>query len=79
MDDLLEVLTNPYLLSLIIILTLFSTAFVWIGLKQKSLWKVLLGTGLGIPTLSITDWQCWAIGTALCLLALWLRSKLEAV
>jgi hypothetical protein len=79
MNELLATLNNPWALGAIIFLSIVSSVYLWIGLKQKEIWKVIVAVGVGLPSYSITNWKMWGAGCVVCGLGLWFRTYLDSV
>ena len=72
-------LNNPYALTGLIFLSLVSTFYCWVGMRQRNPAALILGIGTGIPSFDIMGWEAWAIGIVVCGLGLWLRSRMEGI
>ncbi len=75
LSSVMDVLSNPYLLTLIVVLTIASTVYCWIGMKRKSLPLFLIGIGIGAPTFDIMDWKLWVGSAAVVAVGFWLKNR----
>jgi hypothetical protein len=71
----MEILNRPGLLFLAILLSLLSSWYCWRAFKDKDAAAALVGVGLGIPTIGMTDWNYWMAGIGVCAAGLWLRRR----
>jgi hypothetical protein len=75
----MEILENGYLLTIVIVLSLISTVFCWMGFKRKDVPFLLIGVGTGVPTLDVTDYRMWVAGVGITLVGVWMRRRLQSV
>jgi hypothetical protein len=75
----MEIFSSPLSLFAIIVLSVLSTYFFWLGFRERDMPAILIGTGTGVPTLSIMDYRFWVAGVAVTLLGFWLRRKMESM
>lgn len=73
----MEVLSNPYLLVLAIVLSVVSTKFLWRGYKEKHISSWIYGLGTGIPTLAISNYKAWGVGIALCIAGYYIKNTYD--
>lgn len=76
--DLFETLPNPYLFTALIVLTMLSTFFTLMGIKEKNIPNFIIGVGAGIPTFALANWKMWVCGAAIVGTGMYLRSKLNS-
>jgi len=72
----LEVLNNPLLLAIAIVLSVLSSYYCWQAFREKNAAMLLVGIGLGLPTIGMTDWHYWVTGIGVSAGGLWLRRQL---
>jgi len=72
----MDVLESPFLMFLLILLTVLSTWFSWKAFRNKDSVALLYAIGTGIPTFSLTEWEYWAIGLTVCGLGVWLHRRM---
>lgn len=60
-----------------IALTVVSCWLTWVGLREKNLPQILIGTGLGMPTFDLADARFWVAGGLFCVVGLYLRVRLD--
>ena len=69
-----EVFEHPWLVVIVLPLSIVSTWYCWIGFRQKDVPRLLIGLGMGLPTFSITNVWMWVAGVAVCALGYWLMN-----
>lgn len=73
----MDVLDHPMLLLFAILLSLLGSFYLWRSFRERNSPDLLIGIGLNIPTLGMSDWQMWAAGIAVCAVGIWLKKYLE--
>ena len=75
MDLGLELLDHPIPLVIALVLSLVGSGFLGKGFRQRNVPHLLLGIGLNIPAISLTDWRFWFAGA--CIVAVGWRMSVK--
>lgn len=67
---------NPFLIFLLIILSLVSFVFTWAGIKARRPVWVLYGVGAGIPPMDIANLTYWLVGLLCVGAGYWLSKRI---
>ena len=78
MDALTDTLSNPYALTIIIALSIISTVYCYMGMRQKQPITFLMGVGIGIPSFDVRDWKMWGAGILVMAIAFFLRRFVDS-
>ncbi len=74
----LDILSNPFAMAIILVLTIASTAYCWMGMRQKNMPMFLIGLGLGGPTFDIVDWRFWVASALVVAVGFWLKARTDS-
>jgi hypothetical protein len=75
----MQLFANPFTLFVIITLSLISTVIVWRGVRERNVPALIMGTGIGIPTFSLSDYRFWICGVAVTAFGFWLHRKMTSL